>query len=451
MTASRILVVEDDATLGASLRQRLELEGFKVRWDRSASEARAALDGDAPDIILSDIRLPDGDGESVMRQHFARSGMVPVIFMTAYGDIDQAVRLVRDGALDYVSKPFDLDALVDTLQVIASRRRSPAGSTADPFSDSPAMERTGSTLRRAAAIDLPVLLLGETGTGKEVAARYVHEAGPRKGRPFVPVNCGALPADLADSLLFGHERGAFTGAGAAHRGFFEEAEDGTLFLDEIGDLPPALQVKLLRVLETREFRRLGASQSRRFEARVVCATNKDLEAMATSGAFREDLWFRINVITCKLPPLRERQDEIPALLERLAAEAAARMGLGAPPLSEAAKEAAKQHPWPGNFRELINRVERAVALGSGSALTEADLFPEGVSRAEETAAPQVSAAEPGTPLADVRDAAEKAHITAALTRFQGSTSAAAASLGISRSTLWEKMRRLGISRGEDEH
>ncbi|CUA92504.1 sigma-54-dependent transcriptional regulator [Pannonibacter indicus] len=449
MTASRILVVEDDATLGASLRQRLELEGFKVRWARSASEARAALDGDAPDIILSDIRLPDGDGESLMRQHFARSGMVPVIFMTAYGDIDQAVRLVRDGALDYVSKPFDLDALVDTLQVIASRRSSPAGSTADPFSDSPAMEKTGSTLRRAAAVDLPVLLLGETGTGKEVAARYVHEAGPRKGKPFVPVNCGALPADLADSLLFGHERGAFTGAGAAHRGFFEEAEDGTLFLDEIGDLPPALQVKLLRVLETREFRRLGASQTRRFEARIVCATNKDLEAMATSGAFREDLWFRINVITCKLPPLRERQEEIPALLQRLATEAAARMGLGAPPLSEAAKEAARLHPWPGNFRELINRVERAVALGSGSALTEADLFPEGVSREQDAAAPQASAAAPETPLADVRDAAEKAHITAALARFQGSTTAAAASLGISRSTLWEKMRRLGISRDEE--
>ncbi|SUB02315.1 C4-dicarboxylate transport transcriptional regulatory protein dctD [Pannonibacter phragmitetus] len=446
MTASRILVVEDDATLGASLRQRLELEGFKVRWARSASEARAALDGDAPDIILSDIRLPDGDGESVMRQHFARSGMVPVIFMTAYGDIDQAVRLVRDGALDYVSKPFDLDALVDTLQTIASRRRSLAGSTADPFSGSPAMEKTGSTLRRAAAIDLPVLLLGETGSGKEVAARYVHEAGPRKGKPFVPVNCGALPADLADSLLFGHERGAFTGAGAAHRGFFEEAEDGTLFLDEIGDLPPALQVKLLRVLETREFRRLGASQSRRFEARVVCATNKDLEAMATSGAFREDLWFRINVITCKLPPLRERREEIPALLERLAAEAAARMGLGAPPLSETAKDAARLHGWPGNFRELINRVERAVALGSGSTLTETDIFPEGLSR---TAPPVIAAAGPGTPLADVRDAAERAHIIAALAQAGGSTSAAANSLGISRSTLWEKMRRHGISRDED--
>ena len=450
MTASRILVVEDDATLGASLRQRLELEGFKVRWARSASEARAALGGDAPDIILSDIRLPDGDGESVMRQHFAQSGMVPVIFMTAYGDIDQAVRLVRDGALDYVSKPFDLDALVDTLQAIASRR-SPAGSTADPFSGSPVMKKTGSTLRRAAAIDLPVLLLGETGAGKEVAARYVHEAGPRKGKPFVPVNCGALPAELADSLLFGHERGAFTGAGAAHRGFFEEAEDGTLFLDEIGDLPPALQVKLLRVLETREFRRLGASQNRRFEARVVCATNRDLEAMAMSSAFREDLWFRINVITCHLPPLRERRDEIPALLERLAAEAAARMGLGAPRLSEAAKEAARQHSWPGNFRELINRVERAVALGSGSALTEVDLFPEGAVKTEETAAPQASAAatRPGTPLADVRDAAEKAHIIAALAQAEGSTSAAATSLGISRSTLWEKMRRLGINREKE--
>lgn len=444
MTAARILLVEDDLTLGTSLRQRLELEGFAVRWAHSAREAHAALDEAAPDIILSDIRLPDGDGETVMRRHFAHFGMVPVIFMTAYGGIDQAVRLVRDGALDYVSKPFDLDALVETLQAIASRRK--AENTADPYSESPAMRATGSTLRRAAAIDLPVLLLGETGSGKEVAARFVHEAGPRKDQPFVPVNCGALPAELADSLLFGHERGAFTGAGAAHRGYFEEAGGGTLFLDEIGDLPPALQVKLLRVLEVREFRRLGASQSRQFEARIVCATNKDLEAMARTGAFREDLWFRINVITCKLPPLRDRREEIPALLQRLATEAAARMGLGAPTVSAAAQEAAIQYPWPGNFRELINRVERAVALGSGGALTEADLFPEGVKSPQAPAAIQ---AEPGTPLADVRDAAERAHITAALALTDGSTSAAAASLGISRSTLWEKMRRLGISRQDD--
>jgi two-component system, NtrC family, response regulator AtoC len=440
VTAGRILVVEDDATLGQSLQQRLVLEGFTVRWARSAAEANTALKAGAPDIILSDIRLPDGDGETVMRRHFERFGLVPVIFMTAYGDIDQAVRLVRDGAVDYVSKPFDLDQLVETLKGI-SRRKSSGPQVGDAFSGSSAMRKIGTTLLRAAEIDLPVLVLGETGTGKEVAARYVHEAGPRKNRPFVPVNCGALPAELADSLLFGHERGSFTGASGMHRGFFEEADQGTLFLDEIGDLSPVLQVKLLRVLETREFRRLGGSETRKFGARLVCATNKDLAAMVAEGQFREDLWFRINVIACKLPPLRERLEELPSLIESFASAAAARLGRGSVVVDQTAHEAAERHRWPGNIRELINRIDRAIAMGDGGVLSEAALFPEGPLPADTDldGAPDVNAT-----LSDVRDAAERAHIKAALARAKGSSKDAADSLGISRTTLWEKMRRLRI-------
>lgn len=441
VTAGRILVVEDDATLGQSLQQRLTLEGFTVRWARSAAEANAALKAGAPDIILSDIRLPDGDGETIMRRHFERFGLVPVIFMTAYGDIDQAVRLVRDGAVDYVSKPFDLDQLVETLQGI-SRRKSSGPQVGAAFSGSSAMRKIGATLLRAAEIDLPVLVLGETGTGKEVAARYVHEAGPRKNLPFVPVNCGALPAELADSLLFGHERGSFTGASGMHRGFFEEADEGTLFLDEIGDLSPVLQVKLLRVLETREFRRLGGSETRKFGARLVCATNKDLGAMVAEGQFREDLWFRINVIACKLPPLRERHEELSSLLESFASAAASRLGHGSIVVDAAAHEATKRHRWPGNIRELINRVDRAVAMGDGRLLSEAELFPEGLARTD-TKSGVVQ--DTNATLADVRDAAERAHIKAALARANGSPKEAAEALGVSRTTLWEKMRRLNIS------
>lgn len=442
MTAGRILVVEDDETLGMSLRQRLELEGFKVRWAQSAGEAHAALRETAPDIILSDIRLPDGDGETVMRHHFTSFGMVPVIFMTAYGDIDQAVRLVRNGALDYVSKPFDLDALVETLRSIGDQQADRTVGSGSPFGGSAVMRKIGATLSRAAGIDLPVLLLGETGTGKELAARYVHEAGPRKKRPFVPVNCGALPSELADSMLFGHERGAFTGASAPHRGYLEEAADGTLFLDEIGDLAPLLQVKLLRVLETREYRRLGGSETRRFDARIVCATNKDMEALVASEAFREDLWFRINVVTCRLPPLRDRREEIVPLLEHFAAAAAARLGYGELAVDATARQAALRHRWAGNIRELINRVDRAVALGNGMALSEIDLFPDGVSPMRTESSPDTNA---DISLSDVRDAAEREYILAALAQASGSPKAAAASLGISRSTLWEKMRKLKIN------
>ena len=441
MSVPLILMIEDDATLGASLHQRLELEGFRVRWVRSAREAREALPGARPAIILSDIRLPDGDGETVMRSHFENFGLVPTIFMTAYGDIEQAVRLVREGALDYVTKPFDLDQLVERFRDIVRRSRPPSGETGAPLGRSAAMRPVVEMLSRAAGVALPVLLLGETGSGKEVAARHVHDGGPRAGQPFVPVNCGAMPAELADSMLFGHERGAFTGAAGAHRGLLEEAGDGTLFLDEIGDLPLPLQVKLLRVLETRRFRRLGSAEDRDFRARLVCATNQDLERMVADGTFREDLWFRINVITCRLPPLRDRPEDIADLLESVAAAAARENGLPGIAFDPSAVDAALAHAWPGNIRELINRVQRAVALGGGRTLAAADLFPEGVDTGRR-AAPGGDAIDGS--LSDIREAAERRHILAALARTGGSTKEAADLLQVSRTTLWEKMRRYGI-------
>jgi two-component system response regulator AtoC len=441
MPVPLILMIEDDATLGASLQQRLELEGFRVRWVRSAREARAVLPGVRPAIILSDIRLPDGDGETVMRGHFENVGLVPTIFMTAYGDIEQAVRLVRAGALDYVTKPFDLDQLVERFRDIVRRSRPPSGQTGAPLGRSAAMRPVVEMLARAAGVALPVLLLGETGSGKEVAARHVHDSGPRAGQPFVPVNCGAMPAELADSMLFGHERGAFTGAAGAHRGLLEEAGEGTLFLDEIGDLPLPLQVKLLRVLETRRFRRLGGAEDRGFGARLVCATNKDLERLVAEGAFREDLWFRINVITCRLPPLRDRPEDVADLLESVAAAAARENGLPGIAIDPAAVVAALAHAWPGNVRELINRVQRAVALGAGETLGAADLFPDGIATGGRAAAG--GEALDGS-LSDVREAAERRHILAALARTGGSTKDAADLLQVSRTTLWEKMRRYGI-------
>ncbi|WP_404863910.1 sigma-54-dependent transcriptional regulator [Georhizobium sp. MAB10] len=438
MSGALILLVEDDATLGASLRQRLELEGFGVSWARSATEARTLLASLQPAIILSDIRLPDGDGETVMRSHFDRNGLVPTIFMTAFGDIDQAVRLVRAGALNYVTKPFDLDQLIEELQNI-TRRSLVKEAPADPFANSPAMREIGQMLKRAAATDMPVLLLGETGTGKEVAARYLHASGPRASAQFVPVNCGALPADLADSMIFGHERGSFTGAVGAHRGFVEETEGGTLFLDEIGDLPLPLQVKLLRVLESREYRRLGGSDTRNFNGRIVCATNQDLAALVAEGKFREDLWFRINVITLQLPPLRERGSDIGGLLKAFVASAAQKAGRLPPEIGAEAIDAALAHRWPGNIREMINRVDRAVALGNDTVLTARDLFPDGsIARSEPRAQPVDDT------LSAAREAAERAQIVSALAKTDGSLKDAAELLGVSRTTLWDKMRRYGV-------
>jgi len=445
-----ILIVEDDEILGRSLEQRLGLEGWHVHLASSGRAALEAIARQTPDLVICDIRLPDVDGERLMADVFARAGAVPTIFMTAYGGVDQAVRLVRAGARDYLIKPFDLDALVEKLEAAAHHDddtgEAAAAAQATLFSSfglSPATEATRRVLERVADLDLPVLLLGETGTGKEVAARFLHATSNRSAAPFVAVNCAALAPELVDSALFGHEKGAFTGAHERHQGFVEQARDGTLFLDEIGELDARLQAKLLRLVQEREFIRLGGRTTLPFAARLVCATHRDLEAEVAAGRFREDLWYRINVVSVRLPALRDRPAEIGPLLRRFAERAGPRLRRRAMQVSPEALGAALAYDWPGNVRELQNRVERAVALAESDTLGADDLFPDARPKAPAAVAPLVG--DRPLTLAEIRDAAERAHIIQTLEATGRVMQEAAARLGISRTTLWEKMRRLGIS------
>jgi DNA-binding NtrC family response regulator len=426
----RVLLIEDDAVLGGALVQRLRLEGFEVTHASDGEQALRALRRARPDFVLSDIRLPDGSGEDLYRRALPHLGRTPIVFATAFADVGQAVRLVRAGADDYLTKPFDVEALVDRIRALV-----PAVGHEGPalgFGLSCATARLAADLERLAARDVPVLLLGETGVGKEVAARRLHEASARASEPFVAVNCGAVPRELMESQFFGHERGAFTGASAAHVGWFEEAAGGTLFLDEIGELDPRLQTALLRVLQDGHFRRLGARQDQRFRGRVVAATNADLHARIAERAFREDLYYRLAVVELRVPPLRERLDEGRPLARGLAQQVAARQGLATPAMAEDAEAALRAHDWPGNVRELRNRIERAMALSDGQVLGAADLFPE---RALDEPGP-------ATTLADARERAELAQIERALEQSGGRLAEAAQRLGISRTTLWKRRKKL---------
>lgn len=436
-----ILLLEDDPVLGPSLKQRLVLEQFDVFHARSLQEARQFLARSVPDFVLSDIKLPDGSGEDLMEDLSSRAGALPTIFMTAYGNLDQAVRLVRAGARDYIAKPFDTDILVQRVRDIVGTK--PANG-ADTFGLSPATRQLRETLDRLADLDLPILLTGETGTGKEIAARHVHANSTRAQSPFEAVNCAQIAPDLADSYFFGHERGAFTGAIDKRMGVFELVGDGTLFLDEIGEMSHDLQVKLLRILQERIFRRLGAKSDLPFEGRIVCATNRNLEEAVAAGSFREDLLFRINVVTLKVPPLRERADEIRPLIDHFVNQAAERMKMARPMLAEDAYRVAAGHDWPGNVRELRNRVERAVALMEGAKLDVDDLFPDRSDKAT-TASPAARDMSKMT-LDAVRQDAERRHIAAVLADNDWHMQKTAQILGISRGTLWERMQKLGLQR-----
>jgi DNA-binding NtrC family response regulator len=434
-----VAIVEDDPILGPALVQRLGLEGFDTVLCTTATDAARRLPAARPAAVLCDIRLPDASGEDLYRLLLPDLGAATIIFMTAFGDIGQAIRLMRAGADDYLAKPFEPDALVARLR----ERLRPRGPEGAASVRSLAMRRIHALIDRAAQVDSPVLLTGETGVGKEIAARRLHANSPRATAPFVAVNCAAIPDALADSHFFGHERGAFTGAVDRRVGVFEDAGEGTLFLDEIGELRLPLQAKLLRVLQERSFRRVGGRADLPFGARVVAATNVDLQAAVADGTFRRDLLFRIDVIGVRIPPLRERAEEIPALMADMVREFARRFGRAVPEIAPDVVTAAKGHPWPGNVRELSNRIERAVALGDGMGIAVPDLFPEwdlGAADHGDEAMPT---------LADVRDKAERGHIEAVLARTEGQVALAASLLGISRTTLWERMRRFGLQGRSD--
>jgi DNA-binding NtrC family response regulator len=429
----RIGLIEDDPIMGESLVERLTLEGYDVQWWTNGASALAERAGHAPGLglVICDIRLPDIDGEEVFRRIAAGKDPPPFLFITAHADIDQAVRLMRAGAGDFIAKPFAMDEFLKRLSAIIRCRPG-----VEPvLGVSQAMRHVEDLLRRLADHPLPLLVTGKTGVGKEVAAHFLHDASQRRDGPFVAVNCAAIPADLLESEIFGHEKGAFTGASGRHLGYAERAKQGTLFLDEIGDMPLALQAKLLRLLEDGFFLRVGGETPVPFRARVVAASNRDLPGLVESGRFRDDLLFRLNALTVHVPPLRERPEDVPWLIEALfpADEAAERgiRGIGA-----LAEEAAIAHSWPGNVRELRNRLHRAAALGMGEWIMPGDLFPEkgAVTRADEFF----------PTLAEVRDAAERRQIERALGATEGQIAESAKMLGVSRTTLWEKMRRLGI-------
>lgn len=432
-----IAVVEDDPLLGPSLVQRFAVEGIAAQWWRSGEEALAGFGRHRPAVVVCDIRLPDLDGETLFARSAQLLGGVPFVFITGYGDIEQAVRLVRAGAVDYIAKPFAVDELIEKVRsLLASELAAGEG----VLGASPQMRRIEALLRRIAAIDSHVLLLGESGAGKEVCARFLHARSPRASGPFVAVNCAAIPGELVESELFGHERGAFTGALGRHIGHVERAAGGILFLDEVGDLPLAAQAKLLRLVQERSFMRVGGERPLPFTARLVCATNRDLEAEVRAGRFRADLYYRINVIPITVPPLRERHEDILPLITHYLREFADRFESPVRGLTTAAEEAAVAWHWPGNVRELVNRVERAVALATSTRLGVEDLFPERATWHRDAE----GASEPVT-LSAARDAAERRHIRRVLVRTGGRVGEAARILGVSRTTLWEKMRRLGIA------
>jgi DNA-binding NtrC family response regulator len=355
------------------------------------------------------------------------------MFISGFAEIDQAVRLMRCGAVDFMTKPFAIDEFLRRIEAVTRVRL--GGEAEFVLGRSPAIQRTEVLLRRYSALDLPVLITGETGSGKEVAARLMHAISPRGSEPFVAVNCAAIPAELLESELLGHEKGAFTGAQQRHLGYAERAGRGTLFLDEIGDMPLALQAKLLRLIEARSLTRLGGETEIPFRARVVAATHANLAERGQAKSFREDLYFRLAVLPVEIPPLRERPEDITWLMGRFLDEATTRSDYRVRGFSALTEDAALAHPWPGNVRELRNRIERAAALASNEWIMPGDLFPESASTASEQGF---------LPLADVRDAAERRQIERALDETGGQIAKAAGLLEISRTTLWEKMTRFGI-------
>ncbi|MCK6450387.1 MAG: sigma-54 dependent transcriptional regulator [Alphaproteobacteria bacterium] len=440
LKSCRIAVIEDDPIMGESLVQRLSLEKHAPIWWQTGGEALAGLSAERPDLVICDIRLPDMNGEELFQRARARLRDVPVLFMTAYGEIPQAVRLIREGADDYITKPFDLPEFLARIDRLLEQHDALHPGEDAVLGTSAPMRRIETLLRRVGDIDSNLLFTGESGVGKEVAARFVHRISPRAVKPFMAVNCAAIPPELIDSELFGHERGAFTSATSRHEGYAERARDGVLFLDEVAELPPAVQAKLLRLVQERVFFRVGGERPVEFRARLFCATNADLDARVRDGRFREDLYYRVNVIPVAIPPLRQRQEDIPGLARRFLDEFCDLFGRDVRGFTLAAREAMRTHAWTGNVRELRNRIERAVALSDASLVDAPALFPEAV--------PGNAAAPAGAEsmsLAEARDEAERRHILSALERTGGQVGKAAELLSISRTTLWEKMRRLGLN------
>jgi len=444
---SKVLIVEDEALFARAVVRRLQKAGYECAHVEAVQDARDIVKQFTPDIVLLDMRLPDGNGLDLLPFFVARNAMV--IVMTAHGEINDAVNAIKQGAIDYLKKPIDLEELLLSVQKAESaaaqsnsldysrQRNAHATEGVELLGGSPAMQSIKSQIKRIAqlvstdSIPPTVLIGGETGTGKDVAARLLHLSCANNDKPFVHVDCASLPAELIESELFGHEKGAFTGAVSTRPGLIEAAEDGTLFLDEIGELPLALQAKLLNVLERRVVRRIGSTKERPVPARFVAATNRDLHEMSQQGKFRQDLYYRLNVMSISMPPLRERSGDMLLLAKHFAAQTAKRYGLQMPVFTPDAASAIENYAWPGNVRELKHQISRAVLLCHNSIVNDVDL----ALPIYRTAELELKADSPQSAL----DAAEKAILLQVLAETRNNVSEAARKLGITRMTMRYRM------------
>ena len=439
----RVLVIDDEADIRELLDLTLARMGLAADCAGSVGEARALLGTGSYALCLTDMRLPDGEGLELVRLIGEQFPKLPVAVITAHGSMANAVAALKAGAFDYLSKPVSLDQLralvrsaIDLPAAVPVPSRGSGGG--ELLGESPAMAQVRDLIERVARSQAPVYIAGESGSGKELAARLIHGRSARAAAPFIPVNCGAIPETLMESEFFGYRKGAFTGADSDREGFFQAAHGGTLFLDEVADLPLPMQVKLLRVIQEKRARKVGATAEEDVDVRVICATHQDLKGMVEQGRFRQDLFYRINVIEIRMPPLRECREDIPVLAGHILSRLAAASDRPAPQFTPAALAALQEYQFPGNVRELENVLERAMALLSGQVIDATDL------NLQPTAADDEPVSIDGLPLQDRLDALERQAILDALNRTRFNRTAAARLLGVTFRSLRYRMGRLGL-------